>query len=593
MNQILRKVGLRINLRRVRAGRVVVALVALMLCAVVLVSFRNSRSSSGWSSGPHASGAPKPSPKPVFRQDALGNFEPGAEPVGDGPGEGGRPHYPSPEKVNEAQQSAAEYGMTMTVSDDISMTRTIPDTRNPECRHWDYAEDLPKASVIVVFHNEGWSTLLRTVHTVLSRSPPQFLEEVLLVDDFSDKPALGGPLENYIARFNGKVRLLRNDKREGLIRTRSKGAEYARGEVVLFLDAHCEVNSNWLPPLLAPIRRDPTVMTVPVIDGIDHETFEYRPVYQGKSLSRGIFEWGMLYKETDVPTQEARRHEYVSEPFQSPTHAGGLFAIHKDFFLKLGGYDPGLLVWGGENFELSFKVWQCGGSIEWVPCSRVGHVYRNFMPYSFGKLGESKKGPLITTNYKRVIEVWFDEEHKEYFYTREPMARFVDAGDLTEQLALKERLGCKPFKWFMENVAYDVYEKYPKLPPNLHVGELRNAATGNCLDTMGRAAPTPMGTAHCHGLGNNQLVRLNAQGQMGIGERCVEADGRTVKLLFCRLGSVDGPWAYNADSKTMMHTPTKKCLAVHPHTGDLHLAVCAPINEYQKWAFREIVPKWA
>jgi polypeptide N-acetylgalactosaminyltransferase len=30
--------------------------------------------------------------------------------------------------------------------------------------------------------------------------------------------------------------------------------------------------------------------------------------------------------------------------------------MNRDYFLKLGAYDPGLLVWGGENFELSFKV---------------------------------------------------------------------------------------------------------------------------------------------------------------------------------------------------------------------------------------------
>lgn len=81
--------------------------------------------------------------------------------------------------------------------------------------------------------------------------------------------------------------------------------------------------------------------------------------------------------------------------FSSPTHAGGLFAINRKYFLEIGAYDPGLLVWGGENFELSFKIWQCGGSIVWVPCSRVGHIYRGFMPYSFGKLGEKAKGPLV------------------------------------------------------------------------------------------------------------------------------------------------------------------------------------------------------
>lgn len=112
----------------------------------------------------------------------------------------------------------------------------------------------------------------------------------------------------------------------------------------------------------------------------------------------------MLYKENELPKREEKRRQHKSEPYFSPTHAGGLFAINRKYFLKLGAYDPGLLVWGGENFELSFKIWQCGGKIMWVPCSRVGHVYRGFMPYNFGKLAEKKKGPLITINYKRVIE---------------------------------------------------------------------------------------------------------------------------------------------------------------------------------------------
>lgn len=82
-------------------------------------------------------------------------------------------------------------------------------------------------------------------------------------------------------------------------------------------------------------------MSVPIIDGIDHKTFEYRPVYADGHHYRGIFEWGMLYKENEVPKREQKRRAHNSEPYQSPTHAGGLFAINREYFLKLGAYDPG------------------------------------------------------------------------------------------------------------------------------------------------------------------------------------------------------------------------------------------------------------
>jgi len=55
------------------------------------------------------------------------------------------------------------------------------------CKYWHYPTTLPTASVIIVFHNEGFSSLVRTVHSVINTSPPQLLHEVVMVDDFSNK----------------------------------------------------------------------------------------------------------------------------------------------------------------------------------------------------------------------------------------------------------------------------------------------------------------------------------------------------------------------------------------------------------------------
>lgn len=68
----------------------------------------------------------------------------------------------------------------------ISVHRRLPDYRDAWCKETGrILTHLPPTTVVIVFYNEPWSVLVRTVHSVLDRSPPQLVKEVLLVDDFS------------------------------------------------------------------------------------------------------------------------------------------------------------------------------------------------------------------------------------------------------------------------------------------------------------------------------------------------------------------------------------------------------------------------
>lgn len=64
--------------------------------------------------------------------EGLGNFELRDLSVKAGPGEGGKPHILREDQQNDVQQSESDYGMNMVCSDEISMSRSTPDTRPVE-----------------------------------------------------------------------------------------------------------------------------------------------------------------------------------------------------------------------------------------------------------------------------------------------------------------------------------------------------------------------------------------------------------------------------------------------------------------------------
>lgn len=108
------------------------------------------------------------------------------------PGENGEPfHFDENTLKNPIDKLAyreawRSYQFNNYVSNLISIERNLPDIRDAECLDIKYAENLPSTSVIIIFYNEAVSVLLRTVYSVLNRSNPKLLKEVILVDDSSD-----------------------------------------------------------------------------------------------------------------------------------------------------------------------------------------------------------------------------------------------------------------------------------------------------------------------------------------------------------------------------------------------------------------------
>ncbi|XP_010150654.1 PREDICTED: polypeptide N-acetylgalactosaminyltransferase 1, partial [Eurypyga helias] len=331
----------------------------------------------------------------------------------EGPGEMGKPVVIPKEEQEKMKEMFKINQFNLMASEMIALNRSLPDVRLEGCKTKVYADNLPTTSVVIVFHNEAWSTLLRTVHSVINRSPRHMLEEIVLVDDASERDFLKRPLENYVKKLKVPVHVIRMEQRSGLIRARLKGAAASKGQVITFLDAHCECTVGWLEPLLARIKADRRTVVCPIIDVISDDTFEYMA---GSDMTYGGFNWKLNFRWYPVPQREMdRRKGDRTLPVRTPTMAGGLFSIDRDYFQEIGTYDAGMDIWGGENLEISFRIWQCGGTLEIVTCSHVGHVFRKATPYTF----PGGTGQIINKNNRRLAEVWMDE-FKNFFYIISP-----------------------------------------------------------------------------------------------------------------------------------------------------------------------------
>eukprot|EP00747_Dinoflagellata_sp_TGD_P101059 gnl/TRDRNA2_/TRDRNA2_168229_c1_seq2.p1 gnl/TRDRNA2_/TRDRNA2_168229_c1~~gnl/TRDRNA2_/TRDRNA2_168229_c1_seq2.p1 ORF type:complete len:583 (+),score=107.53 gnl/TRDRNA2_/TRDRNA2_168229_c1_seq2:158-1750(+) len=305
-------------------------------------------------------------------------------------------------------------------------------------------------SIVMAAHNEH-KYMNRTLASIYERTPAAFLKEIIVVDDGSEPP-LATVMGDY-----PQVKIIRHQSRLGLIKSKYEGGNAASSDMIMFLDAHIKPEPGWVEPILKHMNINYKRVVVPLIPILDGDTWITNNNAVGVKM---MFDWTLYFNWFED------NNDLV------PCMSGGLFAITKDWWHESGEYDYEMKMWGAENIEQSIRIWLCGGEIYVARDSRIAHVFRPAFPY---KINNTE----IYLNKVRTVETWFDN-WKDRYYQADPVAKqFIPyIGDISERLAIKEKLQCKNFDWYVKKFK-KVFEEKHMLAEEVFL--IKDQSTGHCI----------------------------------------------------------------------------------------------------------------
>ena len=214
-----------------------------------------------------------------------------------------------------------------------------------------------KISVVVISRNEG-RELKRTVENFDATLPSG--SEIVVIDDGSTDGSA-----DEVPTLRSRIKVLRVEN-YGVARARNLGAAEARGDVIVFADAHLRLPLDWWRPMLE-------VLENPRVGGVAPAIVGYR---------QDVIGYGLTFQDSRLEVRWRRRKPRGPQP--APIIPGCCFATRRDVLEATGGWDDSQLQRGNIDNEGCVRFWMLGYELMITPDTVVAHKFRKRSPYHVG-----------------------------------------------------------------------------------------------------------------------------------------------------------------------------------------------------------------
>lgn len=208
----------------------------------------------------------------------------------------------------------------------------------------------PFFSIVIPTYNRP-ERLATCLEAITQLDYPRDRFEVIVVDDGSDTP-----MESMVTPFRQQLDItLITQSNAGPATARNKGATKAKGEFLVFTDDDCTPDPDWLKVLANHFTTAPDSL-------IGGRAINALPDNLFSTASQLLIDYLYDYYNTD--------------PNQATFFASNNFALTKDTFHQLGGFDTTFPLAAGEDREWCDRWLNHGYQMIYAPQAQVHHAHQ-------------------------------------------------------------------------------------------------------------------------------------------------------------------------------------------------------------------------